>query len=82
MQIGSIAWRFRPDGEIFATGSQDRTVRLWDANIANLLRVRIFTGHTGGVNSVAFAPDGQTLITGSPDGTVLLWELTPGSVFE
>lgn len=34
------------------------------------------TGHTDGVNSVAFSPDGGTLATGSWDSTVLLWQLT------
>lgn len=34
------------------------------------------SGHSSGVNSVAFAPDGRTLATSDNVGTVILWNLT------
>ena len=50
-----------------ATGSADRTARVWDAaSGAELLTVR----HTNLVKSVAFSPDGTRLATGSCDKTV------------
>ena len=64
-----------PDGSTLTTGSWDDTVRLWDAETGE--HIRTLTGHTDGVNSVAFSPDGSTLTTGSSDGTVLLWGLEP-----
>ena len=41
--------------------------------------LRIFAGHSGPVNSVAFSPDGKLVLTGSDDGTARLWETGSGS---
>jgi len=35
--------------------------------------LRRFTGHTGGVQAVAFSPDGKTVVTASADGSARLW---------
>jgi WD40 repeat protein len=64
---------FSPDGQTLATGSNDKTVRLWHVTTARALRA--FEGHPDGVRSVAFSPDGQTLATGSNDQTVRLWDV-------
>jgi len=62
---------FSPDGQTLASGSWDKTVRLWRVSDGRLLRT--LKRHTNGVWSVAFSPDGQTLAWGSDDGTVRLW---------
>jgi WD40 repeat protein len=76
---------FAPDGTTLATASTDGTVILWDlTDPAQPGRLgQPLTGHTEGVNSVAFAPDGTTLAAGGTtlaaggtDGTVILWDLT------
>ncbi|WP_239334928.1 WD40 repeat domain-containing serine/threonine protein kinase [Frankia sp. CiP3] len=69
-----------PDGNIFATASADRTVRLWDiTRPTRPALLTVITGHTDWVLAVAFSPDGRTLATGSFDGTARLWDVTdPG----
>ena len=66
---------FSTDGNTIASGSYDKTIRLWNANTGR--HIRTLTGHTHWVYSVAFSPDGKTIASGSSDRTVLLWELNP-----
>jgi WD40 repeat protein/serine/threonine protein kinase/two-component SAPR family response regulator len=40
--------------------------------------IRLLSGHTGAVNSVAVSPDGTTLASGSQDGTIMLWDVETG----
>ncbi|OCR02845.1 hypothetical protein BCD67_16335 [Oscillatoriales cyanobacterium USR001] len=61
---------FSPDGQIIASASKDKTIKLWSPN-GKLIKTLI--GHTGWVTSVSFSPDGEMLASVSDDGTVKLW---------
>jgi WD40 repeat protein/predicted Ser/Thr protein kinase len=72
--VRSAAWR----GALIATGSEDRTARLWDARTG---RVRhVLSGHEGALFAVALAPDGTRLATGAADSTVRIWDTASGGL--
>jgi WD40 repeat protein len=60
-----------PDGTWAASGSDDRTVRIWDLESGGCRAT--LEGHTGSVRSVAITPDGE-LLSGSEDSAVCLWD--------
>ncbi|XP_046563598.1 WD repeat, SAM and U-box domain-containing protein 1-like [Haliotis rubra] len=72
-----LAIAFSPNGDILASGSIDRTIRLWNP----LQGTSMFTidGHARYVTSCAFSFDGKMLASGSNDKTVMVWKLTDTS---
>ena len=67
---------FSPDGFRLASGSGDKTVRLWDG--ATGLPIATLEGHSNAVTSLSFSLDGSRFASGSDDSTVRLWEGATG----
>ena len=62
---------FSPDGQIIASASGDKTVKLWKPDGTP---VRTLNKHRKWINSVSFSPDGQMIASASDDNSVKLWK--------
>ena len=65
------------DGTRIISGSNDNSVRVWDASTGAELKV--LNGHTDYVNSVAFSADGTRIFSCSDDKSVRVWDASTGA---
>ena len=69
---------YSPNGCYIASGSVDRTIRIWDAETGSAVGEPL-EGHTSYVWSVAYSPDGRHIVSGSLDKTIRIWDAETGA---
>ncbi len=72
--VNSVTWS--PDGKYLASGSEDETVKIWDAKSGESLKT--LEGHSHFVWSVSWSPDGKYLASGAGDNNVIIWDANSG----
>jgi WD40 repeat protein len=63
---------YSPDGSRIVSGSDDMTIRVWDAETGEVIKK--LTGHSYAVYSVSFSVDGSRIVSGGRDHTIRLWD--------
>jgi WD40 repeat protein len=74
LSVTSVA--LTPDGRTAASGSFDKTLRVWD--VATGRCRAILEGHWNAVMSVVLTADGRTAVSGSYDHALRVWDVATG----
>ncbi|KAJ8084566.1 U3 small nucleolar RNA-associated protein 13 [Marasmius tenuissimus] len=65
--------RFGREEKVLATGSGDKTIKLW--NLEDFSCVKTFEGHTNSVLRVDFVTAGMQMVSSASDGLVKVWNV-------
>ena len=68
---------YSTDGQYIISGSEDTSVRLWDA--ISGVELETLRGHISPVYTVAFSADGAFIASGGQDRTIQLWDANSGT---
>ena len=66
---------YHPRGTYFVTGSEDKTIKVWNPETFNVLVN--FDANDDAVYSLAYSVDENVIVSGSADNTVRTWRVTP-----
>ena len=72
------ALTFSVDGTLLVSGSDDKTIKLWDIQTGGVIKT---FNYIASVTSVSISADNTTIATGSKDNAVCLWNIETGDTF-
>jgi WD40 repeat protein len=72
---------FTPDGAKLASGSFDKTIKLWQLDTGEVIHT-LADDRRKGVFALAVSPDGKLLASGSWDERIELWNLETGTLLQ
>lgn len=69
---------YSPDGKLIATGSEDKTVKLWRRSDGK--EIRTYQGNLKGISALEINRQGTAILSVANDGLVTVWELNTGKI--
>ena len=66
---------YHPQGTYFVTGSEDKTIKVWNPNTFNVMVN--FDANDDAVYSLAYSTNEGVIVSGSADNVVRTWRVTP-----
>ncbi len=66
-----MAVAYSPRGQFAATGSNDKTIKLWDVNTGR--EIRTYPGNTGGSRYLTFSQNGRLIASVDQDYSLKIW---------
>ena len=73
-----FAVAYSPGGTRIVSGSEDKTVRVWNTETGRLLST--LNGHSLSVKCVAYSFDGSRIVSGSLDNIIRVWDTQSGQI--
>ena len=69
-------FKFSPNGKIAASGSYDKTIKIFDMSNNSLNILKTLTGHKKGITDLNFSPYAKILASCGTDKLIKMWNLT------